>query len=383
MQTSKQRIAIVGGGYAGMLAAARIGPAADVTLIDAQPGFAQRIRFHEALAGSRLKTFAYGPALARRGVKFVQGFVEALDPAAGRVSGRAAEGGRLDLGYDTLILALGSTTPAPLPGLAEHALRLNDAATIGAAAARLRSLAGRGGRALIIGGGLTGLETATELAERYPGLRVTLALGGRPGGYAPRALEHLERTLERLGIAVREDATVVAVEAGQAWCADGSALPFDLCVWAGGFVAPPLARAAGLAVDALGRALVDAHLRVPGQPNIIVAGDAAAVSQGDQTIRMGCASAMPMGAYAGDSVVRQIKGQPLEAFSFGFVARCISLGRGEALLQFTHPDDRPRDASWAGRRAVYTKEAICRLTLTIVRNELRTGLRLYRWAASN
>src|SRR5687767_4123632 len=103
MQTTrKQRIAIVGGGYAGLMAAARIGQAADVTLIDAQPGFAQRIRLHEALAGSRIKTFAYGPALARRGVTFVQGFVEALDPAGGRVSGRAVDGGRIDLGYDTL-----------------------------------------------------------------------------------------------------------------------------------------------------------------------------------------------------------------------------------------------------------------------------------------
>ncbi len=382
----RQRIVIVGGGYAGLLAAARIGrdEAATVTLVDAQPAFTQRIRLHEALAGSAPKSLAYGAALARRGVKFVQGFVERLDPAQSHVSGRASDGTPLDLGYDTLILALGSSTAVPLPGVAEHTVRLDHLATLERAAHRLADLAGRSGLVLIIGGGMTGIESATELAERYPGLRITLALSGALGaGYAEKAQAQLAQTMARLTISVREHTSVVGVEAGQAWCADGTALPFDLCVWCGGFAAPDLARNAGLPVDGQGRVLVDSTLRVPTYPNIFGVGDAAAVEIAGQPLRMGCVTAMPMGAYAGDSVRRLLHGQEIDPFSFKFAARCVSLGRSEGLLQFTQPDDTPREAVWTGRRATYSKEAICRMTYSVVRNELRTGMRLYRWARNN
>jgi NADH dehydrogenase FAD-containing subunit len=382
----KQRIVIVGGGYAGLLAAARIGrdTAATVTLVDAQPAFTQRIRFHEALAGATPKSLSYPAALARRGVRFVQGFVDRLDPALGHVSGRASDGAALDLGYDTLILALGSGTTAPVPGVAEHTVRLDQLATLERTARQLPGLASRSGRVLVVGGGLTGIESATELAERYPGLRVTLALSGALGdGYVPKAQAQLAQTLARLNIAVREHTSVVGVEAQQAWCADGTALPFDLCLWCGGFAAPALGRNAGLPVDALGRVVVDSTLRVAERRNIFAVGDAAAVEIAGQPLRMGCVTALPMGAYAGDTVRRLLHNEEIGEFRFNFMLRCISLGRSEGLVQFTQADDTPREAVWAGRRATYTKEAICRMTYSVVRNELRTGMRLYHWAQRN
>jgi NADH dehydrogenase FAD-containing subunit len=135
-----------------------------------------------------------------------------------------------------------------------------------------------------------------------------------------------------------------------------------------------------LPVDACGRVRTDAMLRVLGHPEIFAAGDsAAAPAAGSPAVRMSCNSALPMGAHAGENVVRALRGEELEPFDMAFAVRCISLGRKDALVQQVTGDDRPRARVWTGRLAVLVKELICRMTLFVVRWELRAGLRLYRW----
>lgn len=376
------KILILGGGYAGLMAASRAtraGSAVQVTLIDARPAFTQRIRLHETLAGRTPKTLDYASLLKRRGARFVQARAESLDPGRRRVLARSVEGARIELDYDTLVLALGSVTSAAVPGVAENAVRLNDPAAIREAAARIAADAA--GRVLVAGGGLTGIESAAELAERYPHLRVTLATRGRVGdGYSPAGATHLRHRLIELGVEFVEETTIVSLEAGRASLADGGLIPFDLCVWAGGFEAPPLARDAGLAVDLDGRALVDPALRALSHPEIFAAGDAAVATMPDgRTLRMGCVSAMPLGAHAGESLLRRLRGEEPEPFAFGFSIRCISLGRKDGLVQFVEPDDTPLPRVWTRRRAAIVKELICRMTYAVPRWELLTGLRLYRW----
>jgi NADH dehydrogenase FAD-containing subunit len=384
-QNETEKILILGGGYAGMLAAARIarsGAAAEVTLIDAKPGFVQRIRLHEILAGRSPETLDYAPLLAKRGVRFVQARVESLEPGAQRVTARDASGAPIALGYDALVLALGSTTAAGVPGVAETlgtTVRLDHPAELRKVGERLAD--SRGLRVLVAGAGLTGLEAATELAERFPGHAVTLATRGHLGdGFSPAAAAHLRRRLTALGVALREESEITAVVPGRALLAGGEPLPFDLCVWCGGFAAPPLAREAGFAVDAWGRVRVDAALRVLGHPEIFAAGDAAAVpGAGSPAIRMGCVSALPSGAHAGENVVRWLRGEEPAPFDMAFAIRCISLGRRDGLVQHVTGDDRPLPRVWTGRWGAFVKEMICRMTLFVVKRELSTGLRLYHW----
>jgi NADH dehydrogenase FAD-containing subunit len=390
-QTRPRKALILGGGYAGMIAAARIarglqrarraGAAVDVTLLNAKADFVQRIRLHEVLAGREPAVLRAAPLLAKRGVRFVEARVEELDPARRQVTARTAGGERLALDYDVAVLALGSTTAASEPGVAEHTVRLDDPLALRQAHGALVRLTASSGQVLVAGGGLTGIETAAEIAESFPALRVTLATRGRVGdGYSRRGAEHLRHRLGTLGVVLKEDVEIREVLAGAAVLAAGDPVPFDLCFWCGGFAAPPLLRESGLAVDAWGRVRVDAMLRVVGHPELFAAGDsAAAPGAGAPAIRMGCVSALPMGAHAGGNAARHLLGDEPQPFDMAFQIRCISLGRKDGLVQRVTAGDTPLDKIWTGRRAALVKELICRSTLETVRWELRTGWELYRW----
>ena len=95
--------------------------------------------------------------------------------------------------------------------------------------------------------------------------------------------------------------------------------------------------------------------------------------------RMGCVSAMPMGAHAGANIAARISAGRLAPFCFGFFIRCVSLGRRDGLVQFVDAQDRPTERVLTGRAAALVKELICRMTLESVRGELRTGLPLVYW----
>jgi NADH dehydrogenase FAD-containing subunit len=89
-----------------------------------------------------------------------------------------------------------------------------------------------------------------------------------------------------------------------------------------------------------------------------------------------------MGAWTGENVARFVQGREPKPFPFAIVIRCVSLGRRDGLVQFTTWNDVPRPRVWTGHLGVFVKEMICRMTYWVVKNELRTGLRLYRWAAA-
>ncbi len=380
---NRHRVLVLGGGYAGLVAAARVaraGDRVDVTLVDARDALVQRIRLHELLAGGEPATLPYAPTLARRGARFVRGTAERVDLAAQTVDGVDAEGVRWRRGYDTLVLALGSRTAVRVPGAAAHAVRLDDPAAVRAAAARIQGL-GVGRRVVVVGGGATAVEAAAELASRYPLLRVALLVAGTVGaGYAPAAERYLRARLAALGIEVREGAPVAWVEDGAAYLRGGDVEPFDLCVWAAGFEAPALLRDAGLAAAADGRVAVDPFLRAEGHERVFVAGDAAAVRVGGDVLRMGCATAQPLGAHAGENVRRALAGGALEPFAFGYAFRCVSLGRRHGLVQFTDARDAPGERVLTGRRGALMKELVSRATLWGARAEARHGLPVTAWS---
>jgi NADH dehydrogenase FAD-containing subunit len=232
-------------------------------------------------------------------------------------------------------------------------------------------------RVVVIGGGLSGVEVATEIAERHPRLCVVLLARTILPGVSERGRAYAERVIADLGIE-RRAGEAVEIDAGGLVLRDGARLDAGLVVWAGGFAPRGPAVASELECDASGRLLVDASLQAVGHDRIWVCGDAAAPPPGLAFARMGCALAMPMGAHAADNVVRSIRGESPMAFRFGYAGQCISLGRRRALVQLVTPEDRPRDRFVSGRMGALVKELISTLVIGALRVE-RLFAGAYSW----
>ncbi|ONH25870.1 NAD(P)/FAD-dependent oxidoreductase [Pseudofrankia asymbiotica] len=358
------RILVLGGGYAGVLAAVRVARrtrrrGGRVTLVNPSDRFVERLRLHQLSTGQQLADHRLPDLLAGSGVAFVQGLAVGLDRTA-RTVDVDTEDGRRQLGYDTLVYALGSVTDTgAVPGAADHAFTLAGPSAAGLAD-RLTEVDAAAGRVAVVGAGLTGVEAATEIAETFPGLRVTLLSRDEPGpmmGDAARA--YLNRGLDRLGVGVRSAVVVTKVlPTGIQVAGDLEPVPADAVVWTAGVRALPLAEQAGLAVDGQGRILVDETLRSESDPAIYAVGDAAAVRQPWGTIHGTCQSGLPTAAHAADSIGRRLRGRRPKPFRFGYIHQPVSLGRRDAVIQFTHADDSPGRWYLKGRAAVRYKELV-------------------------
>ncbi|WP_250030706.1 NAD(P)/FAD-dependent oxidoreductase [Paractinoplanes maris] len=354
-------VLILGAGYAGLCAAtnlaARVRRRDDVrlTLVNAGERFTERLRLHSTGAGRPTADLRLPDLLAGTGVELVCGWVTAVDAGARTVH---LDDGR-ELRFDKLIYALGSAADtASVPGAAEHAYTLDGFREAEALAARLHTLRDGGGSVLVAGSGLTGVEAATEIAERHPRLTVRLLGRDKPGsGMTPKAQDYLTAALNRLGITVQA-AEIGKVRPGGVELAGGEPVPADVVLWTAGTRVSPLAAAAGLTVDERGRIVTDPALRSVSHPYVRAVGDAAAIRQGFGLLHGTCQSGMPTGVHAAVSVARELDGRPARPFRFGYYHRPVSLGRADAVVQFTRPDDSPRRAYLTGRAAVWYKETV-------------------------
>jgi len=386
----KHRIVILGAGYAGLLAAGRLGRRlhgddATVTLVNAEPDFVERVRLHQLAAGQDLPPRPLEDVLAGTGVVLRVARVTGVDVDRRAVAVTSVDGAGADeLPYDTLLYALGSA-PADhgVPGVAEHADEL--ASRPGALRLRERLAGlGAGGRVVVVGGGLTGIEAVTEIAEARPDLDVALAARGGLGDWLSAAgRRHVRRAVDRLGVTVHERTDVAAVRAGAVETGDGAVLPADVTVWATGFATHPLAAAAGLEVTREGRIVVDGTMRSVSHPEVYAVGDAAqAEGPLGNPLRMSCASGGPMAWQAADAIVARLTGGRMPNMPLGYVHQCLSLGRRDAVIQLVTPDDRARPAAPGGRAAAWYKELVCRAAVFVAAHPAPVPVRRRRLVAA-
>ncbi|MFG2131756.1 NAD(P)/FAD-dependent oxidoreductase [Streptomyces sp. NPDC048751] len=348
-------VVVIGGGYAGVMAANRLTQRDDVTvtLINPRPTFVHRVRLHQLVGGSDDAVVDYREVLGE-GVRLVVDTVSRID-AAGRSLALASGG---TVGYDYLIYAVGSGSADPrVPGAAEFAYPIAGLEE----AQRLRPVveaASATAAVTVVGAGPTGIETAAELAEA--GRAVTLVCGGVLGPYLhPRGRRSVAKRLAALGVTVLQGsgAKVTAVTRDAVRLGDGRELPSAVTIWTAGFGVPDLAARSGLSTDALGRLRTDETLTSVDDVRIVAAGDSAAPS--DLPLRMSCQAAMPLGARAADTVLSRIDGERPAPLNQAFAGQCISLGRRSGIFQFAHRYD---VAVWfhiAGRPGAKLKEKVC------------------------
>jgi NADH dehydrogenase FAD-containing subunit len=326
---------VVGGGYAGVMAANRLTQRDDVTvtLINPRPSFVHRIRLHQLVGTTGDAVVGYREILAD-GVRLVVDAATRID-AAGRTVALAGGG---SVGYDYLIYAVGSGSADPgVPGAAEYAHPMASLEE----AQRLRSVLDATpvtAAVTVVVGGATGIEVAAELAAE--GRTVTLVCGTVLNPYLhPRVRRKIAKRLNRLGVTVIDGpgAKVTAVTGDAVRLADGREAPSAVTIWTAGFSVPDLAARSGLRTDAAGRLLTDETLTSIDDDRIIAAGDSAAPS--DLPLRMSCQSANPLGAHAADTVLARIAGEQPRTIDIGFFGQCISLGHGAATVQVAARND--------------------------------------------
>lgn len=368
------RIIVLGAGYTGMTAALRAEQqtrrhGGQVTLVNPSPRFTERLRLHQTAAGEELADHLIEQVVSGTGITFVEGRATSIDPVRREVT----VDGRQTLGYDRLVYALGTVTgTVTTPGAAEHAYTYDNYHEAVRLAHRLRELST--GTVVVAGGGLTGVESATELAEAHPHLHVVLLTRGQPGSMmGARARAYLSSAMDRLGIEVRSGVEISKVLPGGVELAGGEFIPAEATLWTAGTVAPPLAADAGLTVDGRGRIVVDPTLRSVSHPQVYAVGDAAAVSQPYGVIHGTCQSGIPTGLHAGDAIGAEARGRAPKAFRFGYFHQPLSIGRGDGVIQFVRPDDSPRRWYLTGRWAIAYKETVSSSPLSTFRL-LKRGL---------
>jgi NADH:quinone reductase (non-electrogenic) len=373
--TGIAEVVVVGGGYAGVMAANRLTQRDEVTvtLINPRPTFVERIRLHQLVGGSHRAVVEYRKILAER-VRLVVDTVTRIDARDRSVT--LASGGRV--GYDYLVYAVGSGGAEPrVPGAAEFACPIASLED----AERLRSLidaAPASAAVTVVGAGPSGIETAAELAET--GRSVTLVCGPVLGPYLhPRVRRSLARRLATLGVTVLDgpDSTVTAVTRHAVQLSGGRTLPSTVTIWTAGFGVPELARRSGLSTDTVGRLRTDETLTSVDDVRIVAAGDSAAPS--DLPVRMSCQAAMQLGPQAAETVLRRIAGERSAPIDVGFSGQCLSLGRRAGVVQLAGRDDTAWRYYFGGRPGAKIKESVCRATIWQLAHEARKPGSLNLW----
>jgi NADH dehydrogenase len=359
---ARPRVVIVGAGFGGLTAAGRIARLpVQVTVLDRKNHHTfQPLLYQVATAGlSPGEITAPIRSILRRYSNVEVLLEEAVDFDLDKKQIITRE---QKLDYDFLIIASGAAHAyfgheewAPLaPGLKtiEDALEIRRRVLLAFELAERQASDGHDPLPLqfvVIGGGPTGVELAGTLAEiAHHALnhefrhidprqaRILLIEGGKRvlAAYSEDLSRKAEAQLQRLGVEVRTSHTVTQIEPGAVWVgAEKIASPVVL--WAAGVAASPLGRKLGVPLDRAGRVLVQPDLSIPGQPDVFVIGDLAALNDESGKMLPGVAPvAIQQGEWVAETLARDLENQPRRNFIYRDKGSLATIGRAAAVAQF-------------------------------------------------
>jgi len=368
-----QRIVIVGGGAGGLALATQLGKRlgkkglAEITLVDAARTHVWKPLLHQLAAGSfdtHAEEIEYLAQARWNHFKFRLGRLEGVDRAAKILQLAAShdDAGReitpaQQLGYDTLVIAVGSqTNDFGTLGAAEHTIKLdspqaakrfNDRLINACIRAQTVPRSAGSGRltVAIVGGGATGVELAAELHASakvlanfgfdhiHPEKDLQIVLVEA----APRLLAQLPerlsesalRELRKLAIEVHTNEKVIEVTADSLKMASGKVISSSLSVWAAGVKAGDFLKTLGgenpLETNRLNQLVVNGNLQTA-DPGIYAFGDCAACQQPDGTwVPPRAQAAYQQAMYLVKALPRLQRGEPVQPFVFRDQGSLVSL----------------------------------------------------------
>ncbi|MDH1512323.1 NAD(P)/FAD-dependent oxidoreductase [Pseudomonas mosselii] len=369
------RIVIVGGGAGGLELATRLGKSlgkrkqAEITLVDANLTHIWKPLLHEVAAGSLNSSedeLNYVAQAKWNHFNFQMGRMSGLDRENKLIQLAATlddEGRELlparTLGYDTLVIAVGSNTnDFGTLGAAQHCLFLDSRkqaerfhqqllnhylrAHAGDVASEQISVA-------IVGAGATGVELAAELHNaahelaaygldkiQPKDMHITLIEAG------PRVLPALperisvpvHKTLEKLGVTVMTNAAVSEVTEDGLKTASGEVIQASLKVWAAGIRAPGFLKDIdGLETNRINQLVVRPTLQTTLDDNIFAFGDCAACPQpgSDRNVPPRAQAAHQQASLLAKSLKLRLENKALPTYEYKDYGSLVSLSRFSAV----------------------------------------------------
>lgn len=362
-RTTRPRVLVLGGGFAGVGAARKLEQAdVDVVLVDRHDYHTFQPLLYQ-LATGLLETTAVGHSLrdlvkGQDNATVHKAPITAIDLEQKEV--------RFDglgpIAYDYLVLALGAEVNYfGTEGAAEHAfpmytlphaLRLkNHVLERWEAADKDATLVEDGAlNVVVVGGGPTGVETAGALAELYrdnfdrdyPGIpqekaRIVLVEAGDEifAMFEPNLRRYAREALEQRTVEVRTGARVQSVSPTRVALSSGEAIPAHTLVWGAGLQGNSLVGSLGIDLERGNRIAVGPDLELPGHPGVFVVGDIAAITDAkvEQVLPQLGSVALQSGEHAGETIGRRVAGKTEKPFSYRDKGTMAAIGRNAAVVQ--------------------------------------------------
>jgi NADH dehydrogenase len=372
--STRHQIVIAGGGAGGLELATRLGDTlgrrggAEIVLVEKARTHLWKPLLHEIAAGSMDLGHHELNYLAQahwHHFRYRLGEMVGLDRERREVHvapARDEDGNEVTprrvIGYDTLVIAVGSNTnDFGTPGVAEYALRLDSPEQAARFNRRLvnaciRAHAQPGPlrpdqlQVAIIGAGATGVELAAELhnttralvaygldridADKDIRLHLIEATDRILPALPPRLSEATTELLQKLGVKIHVSARVAEVMEAGLRLADGRTIAAELVVWAAGIKAPDFLKdLGGLESNRINQLVVHPTLQTTRDENVFAIGDCACCPWlgTDRTVPPRAQAAHQQASHLVKQLRNRLKGKPLQPYRYRDFGSLVSLGR--------------------------------------------------------
>ncbi|MDR4504875.1 MAG: NAD(P)/FAD-dependent oxidoreductase [Candidatus Scalindua sp.] len=353
---TKKNIVVIGAGYGGITAALRLArlfrkhPEYQIHLIDRNPYHTLKTQLHEAAIRKTAVSIPIDRIIQKKNIIFHLGEVTRIDTAK-----QSVHMGNKSLQFYCLAIALGSQVNFyNIPGLQKNSFplqTLRDAQLIYDYITRLCARAASEPieqrrrdmlRFVVGGGGLSGIEFASELADHaaqcignyHVNPQEVEIIIIESGSHIMSKMDEsfaarIHKKLIEKSIKIVTGTKIVSRTPDTVTLSSGKILRTKTVIWTGGIRMQELARQSGMKIGQLGRIIVDGFLRVEGYPFIYAIGDNALAMNpySKEPVPAAAQFALQQGRLVADNIYADIVRGEKKPYRPKLLGEVVSLGR--------------------------------------------------------